>query len=328
MSKTTNYNFDKQKWGHQIREDDLNRIAANLDLIDTAIHDREVEYGAHDTAKTGVHGVGSDYIAKVSNSDQKLRIVDFPAAEFDAANKIPLLDASTFLKLAQIVGNVPSLDGNGKLILTGTSQIGTKATDLAALWDKTTKIAKADLTAAEFNAANGICGLDASADVPLAQIPDTLTGKDADSVDGKEPGTIAGKIPYLDASAFLTLSQVVGNIPALDVNGKLVLTGSGQIGTKTADLAELWSKGTLIDDSMIGLNEIHAEGSSNFAGPGGVTITHNLNLSNYAPHIIPTADPAGALGEVWITDVAVNSFVVRNSGIAVTSFTWVIHNRT
>ena len=37
MAKTTNYNFDKQKWGHQIKEDDLNRIAANLDLIDAAI---------------------------------------------------------------------------------------------------------------------------------------------------------------------------------------------------------------------------------------------------------------------------------------------------
>lgn len=151
---------------------------------------------------------------------------------------------------------------------------------------------------------------------------------DAGSVDSKEPGTTAGKIPYLDGSAYLALAQVVGNVPALDVNGKLILTGSSQIGTKTANLTELWTKGTLIDDSMIGLNEIHAEGTSNFAGPGGVTITHSLNLANYTPSITPTADPAGALGEVWITDVAVNSFVVRNSGITVTAFTWVIHNRT
>lgn len=151
---------------------------------------------------------------------------------------------------------------------------------------------------------------------------------DAGSVDSKEPGVIAGKLPYLDASAFLTLSQVVGNVPALDAAGKLILTGSSQIGTKTADLAELWSKGTLIDDSMVGLNEIHSEGTSNFAGSGGVTIMHNLNLSNYTPSIVPTADAAGALGEVWVTDIAVNSFVVRNSGIAVTGFTWIIHNRT
>lgn len=151
---------------------------------------------------------------------------------------------------------------------------------------------------------------------------------DAGSVDSKEPGTTAGKIPYLDGSAHLTLSQVVGNVPALDANGKLILTDSSQIGTKTADLANIWTKGTLIDDSMIGLNEVHAEGTDNFAGPGGVTVTHNLNLSNYTPSIAPTADAAGALGEVWITDIAVNSFVVRNSGIAVTAFTWIIHNRT
>ena len=78
----------------------------------------------------------------------------------------------------------------------------------------------------------------------------------------------------------------------------------------------------------IPLNEIHAEGSSSFAGPGGVTITHSLNLSNYGVGIEPSADAAGALGEVWVTDIAADTFVVRNSGIAVTGFIWVIHNRT
>jgi hypothetical protein len=73
---------------------------------------------------------------------------------------------------------------------------------------------------------------------------------------------------------------------------------------------------------------ISAEGSSNFAGSGGVTITHNLNLSNYAISITPTADGSGAIGEISITDIAVNSFVVRNSGSGVTGFTWIIHNRT
>jgi hypothetical protein len=73
---------------------------------------------------------------------------------------------------------------------------------------------------------------------------------------------------------------------------------------------------------------VSTEGDSNFAGPGGVTITHNLNLSDYTPTIVPTGDAGGALGEIWITDIAVNSFVVRNSGIGVTAFTWIIHNRT
>jgi len=39
------------------------------------------------------------------------------------------------------------------------------------------------------NTADSIPILDSNADLPLAQIPDTLTGKDADTVDGKEPGT-------------------------------------------------------------------------------------------------------------------------------------------
>ena len=70
----------------------------------------------------------------------------------------------------------------------------------------------------------------------------------------------------------------------------------------------------------------HVEGASNFAGPGGVTITHNLNLANYIPDVIPTAD-SGSVGAIWITDVAVSSFIVRNSGSGVTAFTWSIHKR-
>lgn len=139
---------------------------------------------------------------------------------------------------------------------------------------------------------------------------------------------IANGIPKLDGSVYLELAQVVGNVPGLDAAGKLILTGSSQIGTKTASLAELWTKGTLIDDSMVGLNELHAEGASNFAGSSGVTITHNLNLANYTPSVVPTADGSGATGEFWVTDIAVNSFVVRNSGVGITAFTWIIHNRT
>ena len=73
---------------------------------------------------------------------------------------------------------------------------------------------------------------------------------------------------------------------------------------------------------------ITKEGTSNFAGPSGVIITHSLNLSNYTATIVPSGDGSGALGEIWVTDIAVNSFVVRNSGIATTGFTWIIHNRT
>ena len=78
----------------------------------------------------------------------------------------------------------------------------------------------------------------------------------------------------------------------------------------------------------IPLNEIHVEGNSTFAGSDGQTITHNLNISNYEVSIKPSADSSGAIGEIWVTDEAANSFVVRNSGSAVTAFTWTVHTRT
>lgn len=88
--------------------------------------------------------------------------------------------------------------------------------------------------------------------------------------------------------------EVDSTITLLDASGNVVALGSGHIGT------------------------------SSFAGPGGVTVTHNLNLANYRPCIIPIADGDGAIGEIWITDIAVNSFVLRNSGSAVTTFSWTI----
>jgi hypothetical protein len=69
---------------------------------------------------------------------------------------------------------------------------------------------------------------------------------------------------------------------------------------------------------------IHEKGDSNFAGLSGVTIAHNHNLAGYIPDVIPIADP-GAVGAIWITDVAANSFVVRNSGSGISAFMWSIH---
>ena len=66
------------------------------------------------------------------------------------------------------------------------------------------------------------------------------------------------------------------------------------------------------------------KGSSSFAGSGGVTITHNLGISDYTPLIVPTADPGGQLGAVFVTDITTNSFVVRNTGSAITAFDWII----
>lgn len=54
-------------------------------------------------------------------------------------------------------------------------------------------------------------------------------------------------------------------------------------------------------------------GSSNFAGQNGVTITHNLGHTNFRVAITPTADPGGYLGEVWVIKSA-NTMTIYNSG--------------
>ena len=56
--------------------------------------------------------------------------------------------------------------------------------------------------------------------------------------------------------------------------------------------------------------------ASTFQGPTGRTLTHNYGHTNYQVLINPTADPAGFLGEVWVSKAA-NTAVVYNSGAAV-----------
>ena len=64
-------------------------------------------------------------------------------------------------------------------------------------------------------------------------------------------------------------------------------------------------------------------GSDNLAGSSGIAITHNLGITNYLPAVWVTEE-SGAVGEIWITDITADSFVVRNSGDAKGSFNWVI----
>ena len=79
--------------------------------------------------------------------------------------------------------------------------------------------------------------------------------------------------------------------------------------------------------AVVGSEAPGYNGSDNLAGPSGVTITHNLGISNYQPEIEITEE-SGAVGEVWVTDVGVNAFKVRNSGIGEDAFTWAIHTET
>lgn len=56
------------------------------------------------------------------DSGTKILITDVAASEFDVANKWPKLDASGYLLLAQIIGNVPGLNASGLLTYTVQSK--------------------------------------------------------------------------------------------------------------------------------------------------------------------------------------------------------------
>lgn len=99
-----------------------------------------------------------------------------------------------------------------------------------ALRKGSAEITMAELAAAIKNLAGGIAVLDASADVPLAQIPDTLTGKDAGSVGGDSLATIEGTMDSKIAAAghaTLTLCDTevfAGDSPATAAWTDLVCT--------------------------------------------------------------------------------------------------------
>jgi parallel beta-helix repeat protein len=117
-------------------------------------------------------GTKTGDLAELWDKSTKLTTADFEATEFDQPNKIPLLDASTYLAVSQAVGNVPGLNATGMLILT---EIDTKVADLDTLWSKATKLLISDINNTEFNAANKLLKLDTNAKVPYAQMP-TLGG--------------------------------------------------------------------------------------------------------------------------------------------------------
>ncbi|SHK93139.1 hypothetical protein [Desulforamulus aeronauticus] len=64
-------------------------------------------------------------------------------------------------------------------------------------------------------------------------------------------------------------------------------------------------------------------GTANFNGAIGTVIPHTKGDTNYFVGVTPVANPAGYLGEVWVEQAA-NSFSVKCSGIATTSFKYVV----
>ena len=64
-------------------------------------------------------------------------------------------------------------------------------------------------------------------------------------------------------------------------------------------------------------------GTANFNGAIGTVIPHTKGDTNYYVEVTPVVNPAGYLGEVWVEQAA-NSFSVKCSGTATTSFKYVV----
>lgn len=167
----------------------------------------------------------------------------------------------------------------------------------------------------------------------LRNISLNYTAVDADAllVDATS-GAITITLPEAALAARVIVKKTDSSVNAITVAtpGSETIDGSASLTISSQNEAyslisdgESWYTSSYPASSM---PVAHVEGSSNFAGPGGITITHNLNLANYIPAAMPSAD-SGAIGAIWITDVAANTFVVRNSGSGVTAFTWSIHKR-
>ena len=107
--------------------------AANLNEMEEGIYDALLKdiFDAHSI----IAAVSDNVPAVLTVAEQRLvgRITGGDIAALTAAQVRTLLD---ILTLAETLIAIPALDGNGKLILTGSSQIGTKTADLASLWTK------------------------------------------------------------------------------------------------------------------------------------------------------------------------------------------------
>jgi hypothetical protein len=167
----------------------------------------------------------------------------------------------------------------------------------------------------------------------LRSISSNYTAVDADTllVDASS-GAITITLPEVTLAARIIVKKTDSSINAVTVAtpGSETIDGSASLTLSSQNEAyslisdgENWYTTSYPASSM---PVAHVEGASNFGGAGGATITHNLNLANYIPDVIPTAD-SGAVGAIWITDVAANSFIVKNSGSGVSAFTWSIHKR-
>lgn len=123
--------------------------------------------------------------------------------------------------------------------------------------------------------ASGVAGLDASALVPLANIPATLTGKSADMVDGYHAGNAAGQVPVSNGTVNATLNA--DTVDGLHASSFALLTGATFTGDITTYRAGSPTTGVLYLGNNGSTRYLFYDGSS-YVMPGA-NLTINAGLA-------------------------------------------------
>ena len=143
--------------------------------------------------------------------------------------------------------------------------------------------------------------------------------------------TRAGKGAALNATEFdanvANLAAAIENLTTghdHDGGDSKQIGAANIVNTPAGDIAAITVQAALNElDTEKVPKDSFVRNTSAFAGPAGVTITHNFGTTNYHVIIEPTVSPGGLLGEVSYTKSA-NTVVVYNSGAAVTAFAYLL----
>ena len=121
--------------------------------------------------------------------------------------------------------------------------------------------------------------------IPLLGITDAVLGGDESTNANKQAAKLANRTKYLKT----------------------------QHESLNTEVTEARGTYTSLKDKLSSLATSVSQGDITLAGTAGVTVTHNLNSTAYAVDIMPGADTAGDLGDMYVTKTA-NAFTVYNTG--------------
>ena len=140
------------------------------------------------------------------------------------------------------------------------------------------------------------------------------------SIDGTFAGNSDNAVPtekatktYVDTELNAVIPTLQSNVSSLQVSAS---TNESDISTNTSNISTNTSNITDLQ------NRINC-GTNSFAGAGGTTtVTHGLGATPTFANAMPSTDPGGNLGEIWIQDLTSTTFKVGNSGSHTGAFVW------